>query len=97
MGRKARWQQLGPDLRDIVLRELDRESESEDVTNAYQVARKLLLELWDDTRGMCQCEGCENRAQEHGFYCSAGCHMKVYSGEARRVSSAAIAGEGARR
>ncbi len=83
------WQQMGPDLRDIVLKELDRESaESEDVTNAYQIARSLLWELWDDGRPMCQCEGCEKRAQENGFYCSSGCHMKVYNGEAMRVSGA---------
>lgn len=43
----ARWQSMPADLRDIVLTELDRESEFEDVTNAYQVARSLLWELWE--------------------------------------------------
>lgn len=86
MTERWRWQSFGEDLRDIVLEQLDREAESEDVTDAYQTARRLLMELWEPSRGMCQREGCGKRAQHNSFYCSSGCHMDVYNGRAERVT-----------
>lgn len=39
-----RWRQFPHDIRQVVLDEMDRESESEDVTDAFQTARRVLYD-----------------------------------------------------